>query len=1028
MLSIEFSDGLIKIQKELDEQWLDNLIREMPFPIAYPLHRVKEEGYPWHQVLKDLLHAVLHYMALLAVSEYVASGEEPDFDINEVIQERIGRSISEGHWLSFIRIWVKKRGSKAKLPLLNKIYHTLEEDNNVKLTDDEYNVKTGGLGLLSAWIKLRNMFVHGPELSEKSKKEKMSEILKLVKSVLYLLQPLSQYHYCQHIKGKTFAGFFDLTGVENFKELKFTEQLGKHQALLIIAEKENQYLPLFPLYIAYKGKKGIIKEDSEVYLINTIEKQKPSQYMSPAGSFASPKELKEHVIDYFNQKRMYEKRQDIELAEVYIKGSEKSRWIVEELTAQGLYIPDKYVEREEFERDINVFLSSGKKAVIISGESGSGKTSSLIHWAGNMLQNNELAFMIRCEGLPAAALNPDKLERTLSEELGYAGNLEEIIDWFDKKNKRFCLIFEGMNEFVGPGKDLGRFFESINTLLSRYKDKKCLKILISTTSETVPYFLNEQKVLPGSMAEEKELYFHGEEGDIYGFRKFNQEELKVVAKNYDVPYWAVEEVRKNKKIDLLNPRQFRIFAELFKTRTEEEIVEFKEKETHQKIINEMLKYSGYKLADKHINRVLRKDKKLLTILEEMARLIDKQKDLSPTWSQFEEKNPKLALMLKENNWENLVKLKELQLIKEERISGSESIGDWKLSFRHDKVYDFLTKKNKKKSIILKMKPFVFLFLIFSIFLSFITIRFNIKNTLSKNLIETTIEKRSKDLGMISTQSLKIYKELLKYDASQRKKLVNHMVISAIIFIFMVCLFLFTAVMVSHILQYLKKLFRKPMDNRIIYLAEDFQLRIFKRGYKFMIFLIILLFIEFVLAKAIIKNIPDRTAIIFACISCFVLIIPFIYIILRNANEYIRTSNSKTIFKYYTDKSALIYSIFGFLWASFIIGIFLISFYNFTGSVTPFKPLTPKIDYLNAENPSYSELLGKKWISKDKIDKTNEEIRKLEEKSLSNPIKEFFLKNKINTILFYMWLLISALLTIPIIHIFFLRKKLGPYFR
>ncbi len=45
---------------------------------------------------KDLLNAVLHYMALLAVIEYLASKEEPEFDINKVIQEKIIRSISEG--------------------------------------------------------------------------------------------------------------------------------------------------------------------------------------------------------------------------------------------------------------------------------------------------------------------------------------------------------------------------------------------------------------------------------------------------------------------------------------------------------------------------------------------------------------------------------------------------------------------------------------------------------------------------------------------------------------------------------------------------------------------------------------------------------------------------------------------------------------------------------------------------------------------------------------------------------------------
>lgn len=122
MIKIEFSDDLKRILEQLDEQWFEEAIKGLPFPIAYPLHRARLEGYPWHQVIKDLLNAILQYMALLAVSEYMTGSEEPDFDINEVIQERIGRGISEGHWLEFIRTCVYKRRDKMKIPLLVEAY------------------------------------------------------------------------------------------------------------------------------------------------------------------------------------------------------------------------------------------------------------------------------------------------------------------------------------------------------------------------------------------------------------------------------------------------------------------------------------------------------------------------------------------------------------------------------------------------------------------------------------------------------------------------------------------------------------------------------------------------------------------------------------------------------------------------------------------------------------------------------------------------------------------------------------------
>jgi hypothetical protein len=114
----------------------------------------------------------------------------------------------------------------------------------------------------------------------------------------------------------------------------------------------------------------------------------------------------------------------------------------------------------------------------------------------------------------------------------------------------------------------------------------------------------------------------------------------------------------------------------------------------------------------------------------------------------------------------------------------------------------------------------------------------------------------------------------------------------------------------------------------------------------------------------------------------------------------------------------------FLWGSFISAIFLFSLYNFSGY---FKPLTLKIEYLDADNPSYSELIEKKWISKDMIKLVNEKLKKVEEK-YKGKSQEYFKEVKFDTILLYVWLFITIFLTIPIIHVLYLRKKLGPYLR
>jgi hypothetical protein len=723
------------------------------------------------------------------------------------------------------------------------------------------------------------------------------------------------------------------------------------------------------------------------------------------------------------------------LEEVYQYGLNKGQRIIEELTEQGLYLPDKYVERKIFTRDIEAFLSSSKKIMIIAGESGSGKTSSLIHLSKEVLLNDEMVDMVRCEGLPAEAVNPDKLERTLTEELGYKGKFEDIVNWFEKKNKRFYLIFEGMNEFVGPGKDLGRFFESINTVLSRYRDQGCLKIIISTTSGTVPYFLNERKVLPESMAEEKELYFHGEEGDIYGFRKFNEEELKTVAENYEVPYWAVEEVRKNKKIDLLNPRQFRIFAELFKGRTEEEIAELKGREAHREIVKEMLKYSGYKLANKHINTVMRKDKKLLKTLQEIAQFMDKQKDLSPSWSLYEDKNPRLAGMLKENNWEKLRKLKELQLVKEERMIGNEGVGEWKLSFAHDKVYDFLTKKLLKKYFISDTKRMGILLLLFVVIMLFFIIRFSIE-TPSGSDIDHSIKMKIEKLGPVSEESMAAYKDLTKFGLSfikLIKKTIIQVGISGFAFLFLFVSLMQLTSITGGFTNLVEKLLKEKRDNRIKYLYWNFVVKkLTKEGNKFLIILLLIIISAF-LYRRFTKSLTVPITIFLVLL----LLIFYLISILRSYNAFIKKSKSKSIFLYSTDNFAVKRSILYSLYGSIRIGILIFIFYISISTALPLTFVNPVFDYgngrfnyINVEDPLLLELVEKKWIKQEAINKVNNDIKGFQEMFENKPriFKEILEKYRVKMLCFIFWILFSIFFSFDIIYPYYLRKKLGPFFR
>jgi hypothetical protein len=149
----------------------------------------------------------------------------------------------------------------------------------------------------------------------------------------------------------------------------------------------------------------------------------------------------------------------------------------------GPYLADLYVPRVEAEAELKAFLDSPAGALLLLGDSGSGKTCLLTRWASQLRDNGDAVLFYRC----GASLGPE-LDRELARDLGRESpdlliqELGQVARLAEAARQRLVLIFDAVNEYrgsaqVGPA-DLLR---QIDTLAGRVSGP-WLRIVASCSS------------------------------------------------------------------------------------------------------------------------------------------------------------------------------------------------------------------------------------------------------------------------------------------------------------------------------------------------------------------------------------------------------------------------------------------------------------------------------------------------------------------------------------------------------------------
>jgi hypothetical protein len=196
----------------------------------------------------------------------------------------------------------------------------------------------------------------------------------------------------------------------------------------------------------------------------------------------------------------------------------------------GTYIPDLYFHRNAAEKELERFFESDLPALIVTGLSGVGKTNLLCQWTRDLMEEGHAVFLINCGG----SLRLD-IERDLAQDLSLddpddlLSALTRISELAGAAERQFVIIFDGLNEFRGSGREEGptSLLRRIDALIGRLSNQN-VRVVVSCNTATWN-LLDNQDALRLYWSR----YYHpGERTRTLNLELFTSEELDQVYPRY----------------------------------------------------------------------------------------------------------------------------------------------------------------------------------------------------------------------------------------------------------------------------------------------------------------------------------------------------------------------------------------------------------------------------------------------------------------------------------------------------------------
>ncbi len=680
MVRLTTSGEMDELTRRLDDAWELSVVAQLPFPLAFALNRIRQEEVAWEFLFKDGLHVLLKYLAHLGISEYLAEGDVPDFDVNDELK-KLATPVSDGEWLRLVRSCATRAAATRKLPGLAEAFLRLEEDRRfqVRVELDRPRVATERLGVLSALVVLRNKgFAHGSGRTPEERRAISQHARTLFRVALHELAPVWQHELCAPLTVQGRTDYVLLKGLDNFQTVAAPTGVGPGGCHLRLAD--GGVLPLRPMAFAATPeeppKLPLLEGAAELYLLAHLKRHRVPSYLGLKGGTSERQDWAEEVGTLFDRKQVWQTRQDIQLAGVLGHALHKTRESLERFEENNLYQPGQHVARAAMLGVCEEFLGDAKtRMLFLAGQSGTGKTSAVLHWAEQLARRGVPVCLLRGVELPAdEVVTSARLGKWLAAYHGYAGEFKDVLRHASAQpGGRFVLIVEGLNEFLGPGRDLEGLWRALNGLVEEHADCAGLKVLVSSRTEhdSIEIYFPHRRP-PGFAAPG---VFHEAKGHPWlELENFTPDETAAALRAYRMDPAKLTMLNEKQQRALANPNLFGRYAD--GVLSGEEVRHISERG----------------LTKQFVNRRLDKEPELRRALEQLVGVLGKEKDLVVRLDRLGKVDAKLHAALVADNHRLLHRLREFGLLVVNRLSDPEGNPVVSLALGHDSLFDVLRQR------------------------------------------------------------------------------------------------------------------------------------------------------------------------------------------------------------------------------------------------------------------------------------------------------------------------------------------------
>jgi len=151
----------------------------------------------------------------------------------------------------------------------------------------------------------------------------------------------------------------------------------------------------------------------------------------------------------------------------------------------GIFEPDLYVRRAAEEGELDEFIRSEARALLLIGNMGVGKTNLLCHWSGQRAADGHATLMYSCDRLATADVEGELVKDLgLEDPAALADALAYLDELAGKAGRRAVIVFDAINDFRGrDGDGLKQLLAGIDSLVSRLSGRNvCVVLTCSTTA------------------------------------------------------------------------------------------------------------------------------------------------------------------------------------------------------------------------------------------------------------------------------------------------------------------------------------------------------------------------------------------------------------------------------------------------------------------------------------------------------------------------------------------------------------------